>query len=116
MLEWKSWRINKKITDKCHEGKFLKLDGGLTFNIIEEHLSAEINGFSGWSIIADESPKFLKNALKLKKIISMNILIPMSGTGSRFVNKGYQDIKPLINVFNKPIIKYIIKKILPTSI
>ncbi len=34
----------------------------------------------------------------------------MSGTGSRFANKGYKDIKPLIKVFNKPIIEYIISK------
>lgn len=40
----------------------------------------------------------------------MNIVILMSGTGSRFADKGYKDIKPLIKVFNKPIIEYIIAK------
>jgi UTP-glucose-1-phosphate uridylyltransferase len=40
----------------------------------------------------------------------MNILIPMSGTGSRFVKAGYTIIKPLVPVFEKPIIKYIIEK------
>ncbi len=40
----------------------------------------------------------------------MNILIPMSGTGSRFAAKGYKEIKPLVPVFGKPIIKYIIEK------
>ena len=34
----------------------------------------------------------------------------MSGTGSRFINKGYKNIKPLIKVFNKPIIEYIVEK------
>ena len=34
----------------------------------------------------------------------------MSGTGSRFATKGYKEIKPLIKVFNKPIIEYIISK------
>jgi len=34
----------------------------------------------------------------------------MSGTGSRFSAKGYKEIKPLVPVFGKPIIKYIIEK------
>ena len=40
----------------------------------------------------------------------MNIVIPMSGTGSRFAQKGYKEIKPLVPVFGKPIIQYIIEK------
>ena len=40
----------------------------------------------------------------------MKIVIPMSGTGSRFAIKGYTKIKPLIPVFGKPIIEYIIEK------
>lgn len=38
----------------------------------------------------------------------MQIVIPMSGLGSRFVAKGYTDIKPLIQVNGKPIIEYVI--------
>ena len=34
----------------------------------------------------------------------------MSGTGSRFNAKGYKEIKPLVPVFGKPIIEYIIEK------
>ena len=40
----------------------------------------------------------------------MKVVIPMSGTGSRFSAKGYKEIKPLVPVFGKPIIEYIIKK------
>ena len=40
----------------------------------------------------------------------MNIVIPMSGTGSRFIEAGYKTIKPLINVFDKAIVKYIVEK------
>ena len=40
----------------------------------------------------------------------MQVVIPMSGTGSRFVSKGYKEIKPLIQVFKKPIIEYIVEK------
>jgi NDP-sugar pyrophosphorylase family protein len=39
----------------------------------------------------------------------MQIVIPMSGAGSRFQAKGYPDIKPLIKVDGKPIIEYVIK-------
>ncbi len=34
----------------------------------------------------------------------------MSGIGSRFAEKGYKEIKPLVQVFGKPIIKYIVEK------
>ncbi|MBI2035411.1 MAG: NTP transferase domain-containing protein [Candidatus Liptonbacteria bacterium] len=38
----------------------------------------------------------------------MQIIIPMSGRGQRFVDKGYAAIKPLIEVAGKPIIEYVI--------
>ena len=38
----------------------------------------------------------------------MKILIPMAGTGNRFVQKGYVDPKPLIKVNGKRIIEYIL--------
>ena len=38
----------------------------------------------------------------------MNVLIPMAGTGNRFVQKGYKDPKPLIKANNKRIIEYIV--------
>lgn len=38
----------------------------------------------------------------------MNILIPMAGTGNRFVQKGYSDPKPLILANGKMIIEYIL--------
>lgn len=39
----------------------------------------------------------------------MQIIIPMSGLGSRFVRAGYTAIKPLIEVDGRPIIEYVIK-------
>jgi len=39
----------------------------------------------------------------------MQIIIPMAGQGARFLEKGYQDIKPLIKVGDKPMIEYIIR-------
>ena len=38
----------------------------------------------------------------------MQIIIPMSGVGQRFIRKGYEMPKPLINVDGKPIIHHVI--------
>ena len=35
---------------------------------------------------------------------NIQLVIPMSGMGQRFVDAGYKDPKPLIQVDNKPII------------
>lgn len=37
-----------------------------------------------------------------------NVLIPMAGLGSRFAEKGYSLPKPLIKIFNKPMIQLVI--------
>ena len=39
----------------------------------------------------------------------MQIIIPMSGLGSRFINTGYKKPKPLIIVNNKPIIQHVVE-------
>ena len=38
----------------------------------------------------------------------MNIIIPLGGKGERFKNKGYKQPKPLIPIFNKPMIFYVL--------
>ena len=38
----------------------------------------------------------------------MQVIIPMSGLGSRFVEAGYKCPKPLIIVDNKPIIEHVV--------
>lgn len=43
----------------------------------------------------------------------MQIIIPMTGYGSRFVAAGYKDLKPLIKVQGKPIIQWIIEGMYP---
>ena len=43
----------------------------------------------------------------------MQIIIPMTGYGSRFVAAGYKDLKPFIKVANKPIIQWIVEGIYP---
>ncbi len=43
----------------------------------------------------------------------MQIIIPMTGYGSRFAAVGYKDLKPFIKVNNKPIIQWIVDGIYP---
>ncbi len=38
----------------------------------------------------------------------MNIIIPIGGKGERFKNKGYTKPKPLIDIFEKPMIFYVL--------
>jgi bifunctional N-acetylglucosamine-1-phosphate-uridyltransferase/glucosamine-1-phosphate-acetyltransferase GlmU-like protein len=50
------------------------------------------------------------NIEKWKKTENNNvqIIIPMSGLGQRFIDAGYKDPKPLINVDGKPIIEHVV--------
>jgi len=45
----------------------------------------------------------------------MKIIVPMAGTGNRFVEKGYADPKPLIRVNGKRIIEYILEMFDPND-
>ena len=38
----------------------------------------------------------------------MNIIIPVGGKGERFLNRGYKEKKPLINILGKPMISYVL--------
>jgi NDP-sugar pyrophosphorylase family protein len=40
----------------------------------------------------------------------MQIVIPMSGTGQRFIKAGYKDPKPLIEIEGKPIIQHVVER------
>lgn len=46
----------------------------------------------------------------------MNIIIPMTGYGSRFVAAGYQELKPFIPVMGKPIIEWIVRGMYPADV
>lgn len=46
----------------------------------------------------------------------MNVIIPMTGYGSRFVAAGYKDLKPFIRIMNKPIIEWIVKGMYPSDV
>lgn len=48
--------------------------------------------------------------------IRMNVIIPMTGYGSRFVAAGYQDLKPFIKIMGMPIIEWIVTKMYPSEV
>ncbi len=43
----------------------------------------------------------------------INIVVPMAGRGSRFSNAGYKLPKPLIEIYGRPMIEYVINNIKP---
>ena len=43
----------------------------------------------------------------------LNIVVPMAGRGSRFVQAGYKMPKPLIDIYGHPMIEYVVKDICP---
>lgn len=43
----------------------------------------------------------------------LNIVIPMAGRGSRFVEAGYKMPKPLIDIYGHPMIEYVTKNVTP---
>lgn len=43
--------------------------------------------------------------------ITPTIVVPMAGQGSRFVAAGFKDIKPLIPIFDKPMIEHVVESV-----
>lgn len=43
--------------------------------------------------------------------MSINVLIPMAGLGSRFIDEGYKDPKPMIDVNGKPMIAAVVESL-----
>lgn len=46
----------------------------------------------------------------------MNVIIPMTGYGSRFVAAGYKELKPFIKVMGRPVIEWIVKDMYPSDV
>lgn len=46
----------------------------------------------------------------------MNVIIPMTGYGSRFVAAGYRELKPFISVLDKPVIEWIVTRMYPADV
>ena len=46
----------------------------------------------------------------------MNVIIPMTGYGSRFVAAGYQELKPFIKVMDRSVIDWIVKDMYPSDV
>ena len=75
----------------------------------------EIENFKK-DLTIDRIKKKIMNVEKNKKIDKwksdkLNVLIPMAGHGSRFIDKGYIFPKPLISIKNKPMIQTVIENL-----
>lgn len=46
----------------------------------------------------------------------MNVIIPMTGYGARFVAAGYRELKPFIPVLGKPVIEWIVTAMYPADV
>lgn len=66
-----------------------------------------------WEKIKSVTNRIKKEGLMQKpwKSESMNIVIPMAGAGSRFVEAGYTFPKPLIEVYGKPMIQVVVENL-----
>lgn len=92
------------------------IDAGVNPNetlIIEDSPTGlKAANLSGAHVLKVNGPQDISIDLILgKKQQDMNILIPMAGAGSRFKEAGYTFPKPLINVFNKPMIQLVVNNI-----
>jgi HAD superfamily hydrolase (TIGR01509 family) len=63
---------------------------------------------SGARVICVKSPGDLTSSFIMKALETVNVVIPMAGNGSRFASAGYVDPKPLIPVFGKPMISWVV--------
>lgn len=71
-----------------------------------EKITEYKNYFDKENIIMDMICTKKYNVSKWRK--KVQVIIPMSGLGQRFVDAGYSDPKPLIIVDNKPIIEHVV--------
>ena len=72
--------------------------------------TGRLNYKSGKTVANFYKLSIFKILLELKLL---NIVIPMAGVGSRFLNAGFKDPKPLIKIHDVPMIKLIIENLKP---
>ncbi len=69
-FQWQAINQIKEISLDCPFLSTIELDGGLTFDIINNIKNVKVNRFAGWSIISDPDPKtVLVKAQEVKSII-----------------------------------------------
>ena len=96
-----------------------------TLIIEDSHIGRQAAYDTGAHLLALDYPENLNYELVRSKIelieknkttipwidLDMNVLIPMAGEGSRFANAGYTFPKPLIEIYNKPMIQVVIENL-----
>jgi beta-phosphoglucomutase-like phosphatase (HAD superfamily)/dTDP-glucose pyrophosphorylase len=63
---------------------------------------------SGSKVVCVPTPSCLTEEFVMSALRPITIVIPMAGNGSRFINAGYTDPKPLISVNGKPMISWVV--------
>ena len=92
------------IIEDSHIGRQAVLDAGAHLLAVEDTHDVSLSKVLDRIEEVDKQPKH--NIPWKSK--SMNVLIPMAGAGSRFAEAGYTFPKPLIEVYNKPMIQVVV--------
>jgi dTDP-glucose pyrophosphorylase len=99
---------NTIIVEDSHIGRQGALDSGAHLLAVEHSLDWD------YQKIINEVEK-MENKSEKKQIpwrdSKLNVLIPMSGAGSRFANAGYTFPKPLIEIHGKPMIQVVVENL-----
>jgi beta-phosphoglucomutase-like phosphatase (HAD superfamily)/dTDP-glucose pyrophosphorylase len=67
----------------------------------------------------DISPRFLDYVLRngvRPTPLSINVVVPMAGLGSRFSKEGYTTPKPFLPIFDKPMFETVLRNVIPESL
>lgn len=91
------------IEDSFHGRQAATRSGAYVMTVKDQNETTYENIKSRLNQIQSKKVKWVDNKL--------NIVLPCSGMGSRFSIMGYELIKPLINIFNKPMIQVVVENL-----
>ncbi len=107
MSFFKSLPKDTIILEDSHIGREAVLNSGCT-NLIPISSPQDVN----LELILTKINQVSKSSIHVPWIDKkLNVLIPMAGLGSRFKEAGYKDPKPLIEIFNKPMIYHVVENL-----
>ena len=94
------------IIEDSHYGRISAQDSGCNLMPVKNLNDVTLDNIS--KHIKLKSNKMLDNIINEWEDKDMNILIPMAGAGKRFADAGYMFPKPIIEIQNKPMIRWVI--------
>jgi HAD superfamily hydrolase (TIGR01509 family) len=99
---------NTLIIEDSHFGRIAAKDSGAILMPIKNLKEVNIKNINNF-IISKKNFKFTSSNTWEDK--DLNIVIPMAGEGSRFIKSGYTFPKPLIEVWQKPMIQLVLESL-----